>query len=554
MGGKDGISMTTILEKPLLSAVILLTNMSYRIQNLPESSQGNQMRIFRWSLLLCLGACSAGAGAQELRIQPAFVPQGPRFEILVENAVSKQDATQPVRPGDAVRMTLLEDGKAGAQGREMKTFASTGRGMAVVLAVDVSRSLAGRPFTEIRKALQAFTREMTSRDQVALLTMADDIRVDVPFRASPEALADAIPRLDVRGRITELYKGCYKGLELLSEPGLPARRRLVVFTDGKDEGVAYVLQDVINQARHQGIQVDTFGVSRVDPKYLSNCERLADLTGGRYVDAASVVALEDQARGLARLLQETPVAVFPATLKGDGAEHEVGIRLETPEGARTGSARLALPRSEAGRDTAPSRSRLGLLLALAGGGAAVGLAVLALVLHTRQKKRQAAMAAADAAAARIRAREAGAPKPQAPGEEPPALPEPPGSQTAVAPREDPRRTLFQPAFRTLAPAPGQPAIRLRVEAGPAEGETFDVDVDPCWIGSDEQVNVRVLQDPYVSAFHAYLRWEGGLLYLFDSQSTNGTFKNDQRLGAHSVVIAPGDRIRAGQTQFRVLSA
>ncbi|HLO66561.1 MAG TPA: VWA domain-containing protein [Holophaga sp.] len=510
------------------------------------------MRIFRWSLLLCLGACAARMGAQELRVLPAYVPEGSRYEILVENAVAKQDATQPVRPGDAARMTLLEDGKAGPRAREMKTFASTGRGMAVVLAVDVSRSLAGRPFAEIRKALQAFARETTSRDQVALITLADDIRVDVPFHASPEALVDAIPRLDVRGRITELYKGCYKGLEMLSEPGLPARRRLVVFTDGKDEGVAYVLQDVINQAKSQGIQVDAFGVSKVDPKYLSNCERLADLTGGRYVDASSVVALEDQARGLARLLQESPVAVFPASLKGDGAEHEIGIRLETPDGARTGSARVALLRAEPARATAPTRSRLGLIVALVGGGAAVALAVLALVLHTRQKKRQAALDAADALAAKIRAREAL--RPPASGEEAPALPETLGSDTAVSPREDPRRTQFQPSFRIKAPAPGQPAVRLRVEGGPAQGQTFDVDADPCWIGSDEQVNVRVPEDPYVSGFHAYLRWEGGLLYLFDSQSTNGTFKNDQRLGAHSVVIAPGDRIRAGQTQLLVLSA
>jgi len=55
-----------------------------------------------------------------------------------------------------------------------------------------------------------------------------------------------------------------------------------------------------------------------------------------------------------------------------------------------------------------------------------------------------------------------------------------------------------------------------------------------------------LEDTFVSQQHARLFAKNGSWYVEDLGSTNGTFVNDQRLGAPAMV-QPGDRVRVGAT-------
>lgn len=61
-------------------------------------------------------------------------------------------------------------------------------------------------------------------------------------------------------------------------------------------------------------------------------------------------------------------------------------------------------------------------------------------------------------------------------------------------------------------------------------------------------NDIVIEDPYVSAYHAEIRKVGGQFVLFDLQSTNGTYVNGQRVSQHW--LRPGDEIRIGQVTLR----
>ena len=55
-----------------------------------------------------------------------------------------------------------------------------------------------------------------------------------------------------------------------------------------------------------------------------------------------------------------------------------------------------------------------------------------------------------------------------------------------------------------------------------------------------------LDDTFVSQQHARLFAKNGSWYVEDLGSTNGTFVNDQRLGAPAMV-QPGDKVRVGTT-------
>ncbi|HUA80511.1 MAG TPA: FHA domain-containing protein [Dyella sp.] len=64
-------------------------------------------------------------------------------------------------------------------------------------------------------------------------------------------------------------------------------------------------------------------------------------------------------------------------------------------------------------------------------------------------------------------------------------------------------------------------------------------------------NDIVIDDPSVSATHAWLINQHGHYVLMNTLSTNGTFVNDKRI--HETVLAHGDRVRFGQTEFAFLT-
>ncbi len=69
------------------------------------------------------------------------------------------------------------------------------------------------------------------------------------------------------------------------------------------------------------------------------------------------------------------------------------------------------------------------------------------------------------------------------------------------------------------------------------------------IGRSSSSDIVLKNDDYVSGSHAMLTRHGGLLYVEDAGSTNGTFVNDRKtVGA--TPLRGGDRLRVGSTIFR----
>ena len=69
------------------------------------------------------------------------------------------------------------------------------------------------------------------------------------------------------------------------------------------------------------------------------------------------------------------------------------------------------------------------------------------------------------------------------------------------------------------------------------------------IGRSAASDIILKSDDYVSGSHAKLTRHGGLLYVEDTGSTNGTYVNDRKtVGA--TPLRSGDRVRVGSTIFR----
>ncbi|CAN5777460.1 hypothetical protein BH23ACT11_BH23ACT11_07730 [soil metagenome] len=69
------------------------------------------------------------------------------------------------------------------------------------------------------------------------------------------------------------------------------------------------------------------------------------------------------------------------------------------------------------------------------------------------------------------------------------------------------------------------------------------------LGRSSKSDVVLKSDDYVSGEHARITRHGGLLYVEDNDSTNGTYVNDRKtVGA--TPLRAGDSVRVGSTTFR----
>lgn len=88
---------------------------------------------------------------------------------------------------------------------------------------------------------------------------------------------------------------------------------------------------------------------------------------------------------------------------------------------------------------------------------------------------------------------------------------------------------------------------LVAASGPSRGRDFRLGPRPTRVGSAPEAEIRLTGDPYVSTAHAEVAVEGEEVIVRDLGSTNGTYRNDDRIrDAH---LADGDRLRFGLSEF-----
>lgn len=99
-------------------------------------------------------------------------------------------------------------------------------------------------------------------------------------------------------------------------------------------------------------------------------------------------------------------------------------------------------------------------------------------------------------------------------------------------------------------ASSQAPVLLGMHGGVHEGHRFSLRQGRQTIGRRVDNDI-VINDPSVSATHAWIINQHDHYVLMNTLSTNGTFVNDKRI--HETVLVHGDRIRFGQAEFAFLT-
>ena len=223
---------------------------------------------------------------------------------------------------------VVEDGVP----QKVDTFHEALDPVSIVLTLDSSGSMVKVADT-VRETAREFVRNVRKEDRLALITFADEPRVEHVLSADRALTMAGIDRYAAVGG-TALYDALWDSmLNLRKESG---RRAIVLLTDGRDEnnpgtapGSAHTFEEVLEFAREVGATIFAVGLGpRIDGNVL---ETLANRSGGQAYFSDSVAELGGKFAQIIENLRQRYVISYNSTnVDRNGEWRTVDIRPRTP--------------------------------------------------------------------------------------------------------------------------------------------------------------------------------------------------------------------------------
>jgi len=242
------------------------------------------------SLVLLLAGAANGAAPATLA--PTGAPVFPERSFILDLPAPRALTAAQVRvtengvPVSGLRL----DGAAGSQQSQS----------AVVLAIDASRSMAGKPIAAAVAAAREFVAHRSPKEEIAVVTFNGAVSTVRPFTTDPLSIISALGTTPKIGVGTKLYEALARGLQLIAAAD-PATASIVVLTDGRDVGSIVKPATVLGRLARAHIRVFSVGIP--SPTYdAKTLEDMASTTGGSYVEATSLARLTPTLDGLAARL------------------------------------------------------------------------------------------------------------------------------------------------------------------------------------------------------------------------------------------------------------
>jgi Flp pilus assembly protein TadB len=235
---------------------------------------------FVGTLVLCSAAAAAPAGSAEVRLAPVTrLPFPERGYVLHVPEETELDARNVVVKENGLRVT----------GVRVDPLASSGLRFGVVLAIDASDSMAGRPAAAALRAARAFVAHRATAGEVGVVAFNRNVSVLRDPTTDGSALQRALASPPPLAYGTRINDALVRSLTLLREAKLSSGS-IVLLSDGADIGSMHSLDEAITAAKEQRVRVFTVAL-RSGAFDAEPLRRIADQTGGSYAEARSASEL-----------------------------------------------------------------------------------------------------------------------------------------------------------------------------------------------------------------------------------------------------------------------
>jgi tight adherence protein B len=256
---------------------------------------------------ITLASATAASGAAPIRVVGVDTGGYPELRVTV---VAPSGSAKPVLRENGVPVTGLEG-------------YNLARAKSVVLLVDRSQSMSGRPLRDAAAAARAFVAAKATGDRIEVIAFGHEALALTRFSSST-ADADAALR-DLRPDKTAgtaLWDGVALAARKLAAEDRPGHV-IIVLTDGRDVSSTASLGQAVKAAQRAGASIYPIGIS--GPDYTPGPLRdLAARTGGSYHEASSTKQLAGIYGRIGRVLSHTWELRYPTSAR-PGESFTLGV-------------------------------------------------------------------------------------------------------------------------------------------------------------------------------------------------------------------------------------
>lgn len=275
------------------------------------------------ALLVSAGTASTMPVGAEL-VSALHVVQKPTFSARVEVVridVLVTENNQPIRGLRASDFEVLDNGVP-----QRVDFASFEQlPLRVVLAFDMSSSVAGERLAHLRSAGDALLNALTKEDQAALVTFSQVVALGSALTSDLGLVRGALRRVEADGD-TALVDGTYAAM-VIGESDV-GRGLLIVFSDGIDTSSWLTPDAVLETAKRSDVVAYCVAVARSRASSDTFLRDLSVFTGGSLIERESTSNLEALfLRVLDEFRQRYLVGYSPRGVSRDGW-HRIEVRVK----------------------------------------------------------------------------------------------------------------------------------------------------------------------------------------------------------------------------------
>ena len=213
--------------------------------------------------------------------------------------------------------------------------------LGVVLLVDASDSMKGRPIADAMEAARTFAARRNPGQQLAFVTFNSATTVVLPLTNDPAAIAKALARAPRLATGTHIYDALESARALLESSGISAGS-IVLLSDGTDVGSTIDQEAAIASLKDTKVRVFAVGLQsrQYDPDAL---RAIADQSSGTYAEASGGAALNQVYSELGYTLSNEYLLRY-RSLAGPDQKNRVAVRIAgIPGTARIAYQTPALP-------------------------------------------------------------------------------------------------------------------------------------------------------------------------------------------------------------------
>lgn len=270
---------------------------------------------------------AAAVQAAQLRIDQIDAGEFPRITIYTTVTDKSQNPLTDVKEES---WQYLEDGVPSRAKIKITPFQFSREGIALVVIVGASGIMKGRPLESEKKAVLNLAANLQPLDKITVLAYGDRVETISGFDATADERRKQVKTMKTFGNTVTFYDALWQGIEtLLQKPGLPARKAIIIVSDGRDNGSAITREEVLNRIKKSNIPVYGIGYSLLSPRYLTVLKKITRVSGGTYLYAKRDKIINSKLKKILDQLKKGYVIQTTSKhIPGDGQVHQLTIKVK----------------------------------------------------------------------------------------------------------------------------------------------------------------------------------------------------------------------------------